>query len=81
MDACQEYSSTFETCSKTIIGIFYSNVDDSLNIAIMQVSLDLRCSRISCILILWFDFIPCYLSEVAHRVMIGYSLRYSKVIK
>ena len=32
-------------------------------------------------LILWFNFIPCYLLEVSHRVMIGYSLRYSKVIE
>ena len=32
-------------------------------------------------LILWFDFIPCYLPMVAHRVMIGYSLRYSKIIE
>ena len=81
MDACQEYSSTSKTYSKTIIWIIYSNVDDSLNIAIMQVSLDLRCSRISWILILCFDFIPCYLSEVAHRVIFGYNLRYSKVIE
>ena len=28
-----------------------------------------------------FDFIPCCLLEVAHRVMIGYNLRYSKVIE
>ena len=31
-------------------------------------------------LIMCFDFIPCCLSEVAHRVMIGYSLRCLKVI-
>ena len=32
-------------------------------------------------LILYLDFIPCCLSEVAHRVMIGYNLRCSKVIE
>ena len=32
-------------------------------------------------LILYFDFIPCYLLEVTYRVMIGYNLRYSKVIE
>ena len=56
-------------------------VDGSLIIVMVQASLDLRCSRISWMLILYFDFIPCCLPEVAHRVMIGYSLRYSKVIK
>ena len=35
----------------------------------------------SCMLILYFDFIPCCFPEVAHRVMIGYNLRYSKVIE
>ena len=56
-------------------------VDDSLIIAIVQVSLDLRYSRISWILILYLDFIPCCLLKVAHRMMIGYSLRCSKVIE
>ena len=28
-------------------------------------------------LILCFDFISCYLFEVSHKVIIGYSLRYS----
>ena len=56
-------------------------VDDCLIIAMVQVSLYLRCSRISWMLIMYFEFIPCYLSEVAHRVMIGYNLRYSKVIE
>ena len=32
-------------------------------------------------LIIYFDFIPCCLLEDAHRVMIGYNLRYSKVIE
>ena len=32
-------------------------------------------------LILCFDFIPCCLSAVAHRVMIEYGLRYLKVIE
>ena len=32
-------------------------------------------------LILYLDFILCFLLEFAHRVMIGYSLRYSKVIE
>ena len=56
-------------------------VDDCLIIAMMQVSLDLRCSRISSMLILYFDFLPCYLFEVAHRVIIEYRLRCSKVIE
>ena len=56
-------------------------VDDSLIIAMVQVSLDLTYSRISWILILYFDFIPCFLSKVAHRVMIEYSLRCLKVIE
>ena len=47
-------------------------VDDSLIIAIMQVSLILRCLRISWILIIYIDFIPCCLSEVTHRVMIDW---------
>ena len=56
-------------------------VDDCLIIEMVQVSLDLRNSRISWMLILYLDFIPCFLSKVAHRVMIGYSLRCSKVIE
>ena len=47
----------------------------------VQVSLDLRYLRIYWVLILYLDFDPCYLREVALRMMIGYSLRYSKVIK
>ena len=31
-------------------------------------------------LILCFDFIPCCLLEVAHKVMIGYNLKYSNVV-
>ena len=56
-------------------------VDDSLIIAMVQVSLDLKFSRISWMLIMYFDFILYCLLEVAHRVMIGYTLRYSKVIE
>ena len=56
-------------------------VDDSPIIAMVQVSLDLTYSRISWILILYFDFIPCCLSKVALRVMIEYSLRCAKVIE
>ena len=56
-------------------------VDDCLIIAMVQVSLNLRCSRISWMLILCFDFIPCCLLKVTHRVMIGYGLRCSKVIE
>ena len=57
------------------------NIDDSLIIAVVQVSLDLKCSRISLLLIIYFDLIPCYLLEVTHKVMIGCSLRCSKVIE
>ena len=49
------------------------NVDDSLIIVMMQVSLNLRCSKISWTLILYFNFIPYCLPEVAHRVMIEYN--------
>ena len=56
-------------------------VDDNLVKAMVQVSLDLRCSRISWMLIMYFDLIPCFLSEVTHRVMIGYNMWYSKVIE
>ena len=56
-------------------------LDDSLIIAMVQVSLDLMCSRISWILIMYLNFIPYYLLEIAHRVMIGYNLRCSKVIE
>ena len=57
------------------------SVDNSLIIAMVQVSLDLRYSRLSWMSILCFDFIPCCLSEVSHRVMIEYSLRCSKVVE
>ena len=56
-------------------------VDDSLIIAMVQVSLDLRSSRISWMLIPCFDFISCCLLEISHRVMIRHNLRYSKVIE
>ena len=56
-------------------------VDDSLIIAMVQVFLDLRCLRIYWMMILYFDFIPCSLSEVAFGVMIGYNFRYLKVIE
>ena len=32
-------------------------------------------------LIIYLDFIPCFLLEVAYRVMVRYSLRCSKVIE
>ena len=54
---------------------YLSYVADCLIIVMVQVSLDLRCSRISWMLILYFDFIPYFLSKVAHRVMIEYNLR------
>ena len=56
-------------------------VDDYLIRAMVQVSLDLRYSRISWMLILYFDFIPCCLSKVTHRVMIRYNLRHLKIIE
>ena len=56
-------------------------VDDCLIIAMVQVSLDLRCSRIFWMQIPYFDLIPCYLFEGAHRVMIRYNLRCSKIIE
>ena len=55
------------TCYETIIWIIYSNVNNSLIIAIVKVSLNFRCSRISWILILYFDFISYCLS----RLLIG----------
>ena len=61
--------------------IIYLYVDDCLIIAIVHVSLDLKCSRISWMLILCFDLDPCSLLEVALWVMVGYSLRCSKVIE
>ena len=70
-----------ETCHETIIWIIYLNVDDCLNIAMVQVFLDLRCSRISWMLTLYFDLDPCCLLEVAHWMIVGYNLRYSKVIE
>ena len=57
------------------------NVDDSPIIEMVQVSLDLRCSRISWMLFIHLDFIPCCLPKVTHMVMIGYNLRCSKVIE
>ena len=59
--------------------LFY--VDDCLIIGMVHVSLDLRYSRISWMLILYLDFIPCCLPEVTHRVMIKYNLRCSKVVE
>ena len=56
-------------------------VDDSLIVAMMQVSLNMRWSRISWVLILYFDLIPCFLLEVTHKVTIGWSGRFSKVIE
>ena len=64
-----------ETYRETIIWIIYSNINDSLIIEMVQVSLDLRWSRICWMLIMYFDFDPCCLSEVAHSMMIRYSLR------
>ena len=55
-------------------------VDYCLIIAMVQVSLYLRWLRISWMSILYFDFIPSCFLEVALRVMIGYNLRYLKVI-
>ena len=49
-------------------------VDDCFIIAMVQVSLAFRCLRISWMLIMYFDFIPYCLSEVARRVMIEYNL-------
>ena len=57
------------------------HVDDSLIIALVQVSLDLRYSSLSWMLIMCFDIIPCCLLKVAHRVMIRYSLRCSKIVE
>ena len=48
-------------------------VDACLIIAMVQVSLNLRCSRIYWMFILYFDFTPCCLLEVNLRVMIGYN--------
>ena len=56
-------------------------VDDCPIIAMVRVSLDLEYLRISWILILYLDFILCYLSKVTHRVMIRYSLGCLKVIE
>ena len=57
------------------------HVDDNLIIAMMQVFLDLRSSKISWMLILYFNLDPCCLFEVILWVMVGYSSRYSKVIE
>ena len=80
MDACQEYLSTSETCHETVIWIIYLNVDDCLIKAIVHVSLKLRCSRMSWMLIMYFDLDPCCLFEVAFWLIIRYNLRYLKVI-
>ena len=56
-------------------------VDDCLIIEMFQVSIDLRCSRISWMLIMYFHSIFCCLLEVAHSLMIGYNVRGSKVIE
>ena len=56
-------------------------VDDCLIIEMVQVSLDLRYSRIFWMLIMYLDSIPSFLLEVAHWVIIGYNLRCSKVIE
>ena len=60
--------------------VIYLNVDDFHIIAMVHVSLDLRFFGISWMLILYFDLDPCSLLEVTLWVMIGYSLRYLKVI-
>ena len=56
-------------------------VDDNLIIAMVQVSLDLRYSRIFWMLILYFNLIPYCLSKATLRVMIEYNLRCLKVIE
>ena len=56
-------------------------VDDSLIIAMVQLSLDLRCSRLSWMLILYFNLDSCYLFQVTLWVMVRYSLRYLKEIE
>ena len=65
----------------TIIWIIYLNVDDCLIIAMVHVSLNLRYSRISWMLILYFNLDPCCLLEVALWVIVGYNLKCSKVIE
>ena len=57
------------------------HVNDCLIIEMVQESIDLRCLRISWMLILYFDFIPCCLLEVILWVMIRYNLRCLKVIE
>ena len=57
------------------------SIDDSLIIEMGQVSLDLRYSRISWMLVLYIDFIPFCLLKVSLKVIIGYNLRCSKVIE
>ena len=65
----------------TILWIIYLNVDDCPIIVMVQVSLDLRCSRISWMSILYFDLDPCFLLEVALWMIVRYTLRCSKVIE
>ena len=45
------------------------HVDDSLVIAMVQISLNLRYSRLSWMLILCFDFIPCCLLLCLYHVL------------
>ena len=56
-------------------------VADCLTIAMVLVSLDLRYSRISWMLIMYLDFTLGCLSVLTHRVMIKYNLRCSKIIE
>ena len=56
------------------------NVDDCLIRAMVHVSLDFRCSRISWMLILYFDLDPSCFLEVTLWVIVGPNLRYSMVI-
>ena len=75
MDACLEWLSILETCHETIIWIIYSNVDDCLIIAMVKVSLDLRYSKISWMLILYFDLDPFCLLGVTLWMIVWYNLR------
>ena len=74
MDTFSESLSTLKICHETIIWIIYLNVDDCLIIAMVQVSLNLRCLRISWMLIPYFDLDPCCLFEVALWMIVGYNL-------
>ena len=70
-----------ETYYETILRIIYSNINDSHIITMVQLFLDLRCSRVSWVLILYFDFDSCCLREVARRMIIEYNLTNLKVIE